>query len=48
MLKINVTGYRGCDRIARTFYARDEQDFGRQVLAWEVAENIIEWSRDQR
>lgn len=44
---ISVTGYRGCERVRATFTCKDSDDFLRQVLEWEKANQITEWSRDR-
>lgn len=51
ILRIVVTGYsadRPCENITKTFYVRDEAEFGERVLAWEREYNIMEWSKNNR
>jgi len=51
ILRITVTGYSAdnpCQTISKTFYVRDEAEFGQRVLEWEKQYNIMEWSKDNR
>jgi hypothetical protein len=51
VIKVTVTGYsadRPCERVSKTFYVRDEAEFGERVLAWERENRIMEWSKDNR
>lgn len=48
MTAITVTGYRGCDRLVKTFYVTSETDFAREVAEWANTHGVTEWSRDNR
>ena len=51
ILKIEVVGYSKadlCSPIRKTFFVRDEAEFGERVIAWEKDNGIFEWSRTQR
>lgn len=43
---INVTGYRGCERVSVRILALSEADFAVKVAAWAAEEGVTEWSRD--
>lgn len=50
ILKITVTGFtwlNPCDYVTKTFYVRDEAEFGVRVLEWERDCGIMEWSRSR-
>ena len=47
-LKIEVHGYsyaKPCDTVRKTFYVRDEAEFGVRVEEWEKDQDIMEWYR---
>lgn len=51
ILRIDVQGYsrdNPCHGIRKTFYVRDEAEFGVRVLAWERENNIMEWTKTNR
>ncbi len=51
ILRIEVTGYsydRPYELVRKTFYVRDEAEFGVRVLEWEREYNIMEWSKNNR
>ncbi len=51
ILRISVTGYSKfapCEIVRKTFYVRDEAEFGVRVLEWEREYGIMEWSKDNR
>lgn len=50
-LKIEVAGYswdQPCELIRKTFYVRDEEEFGRRVLEWERQYRVMEWHKTSR